>query len=211
MSKIVYIYTLSDPKNGQVRYVGKTEYVDKRLHQHIRDCNKSNNHKNCWIKSVLKNGEKPIFNILDEVEKSNWQYWEIYWIAQFKYWGFNLVNSTDGGEGNNNQIFTEKTRKKLSERFFGEKNPFFNKKHSEETKKILKHKRQFQKTNFEKLLECNKKRRKPVLQYDKLGILIKEWDSILEAEKFFNTRATISPCCLGKTKTSCGFIWKFKN
>lgn len=284
MSKIVYIYTLSDPKNGQVRYVGKTEYVDKRLHQHIRDCNKSNNHKNCWIKSVLKNGQKPIFNILDEVEKNNWQYWEIYWIAQFKSWGFNLVNSTDGGEcgpihfgdanpskrlevrekiskalkgkkvsdetkeklsqykGENHHGYgkpswnsgiktSEEVKIKLRELQSGENNNFYGKNHSAETKEKLRiintgkvlseeHKKKISEGGKGKHREpkseihkqiLSKLKRKPILQFDLSNNFIKEWESILSASKVYGCRVGIGNCCLGKTVTSRGYIWKFKN
>ena len=214
MRKHVFIYTLSDPKTGLVRYIGKTKYINKRLYQHLRDCNKSNNHKNFWIRSLLNENLMPIFDLIDEVEENEWQYWESFWICQFKSWGFKLTNSTDGGEGNNNQFFSKETRKKLSDKFSGSGNPFFNKKHSEETKEKMKFKKTFQ-TNFnvDKLLEHNKKRRKPVLQYDKQMNLICEWESVLEAAKKLNLIAThISDVCNGvKSRKSCGgYIWKHK-
>jgi hypothetical protein len=28
-----------------------------------------------------------------------WGFWEIYWINQFKTWGFELKNLTNGGDG----------------------------------------------------------------------------------------------------------------
>ena len=49
-----------------------------------------------------------------------------------------------------------------------------------------------------------------ILQYDLNDILIKEWDSIQQAEKeggFLHNK--ISMCCNGKNKTHKGFIWKF--
>ena len=53
---------------------------------------------------------------------------------------------------------------------------------------------------------------KPVLQYDKNMNLLNEFQSINEASRelgFFNTN--ISSCCIGKIKTSMGYIWRFKN
>lgn len=41
-----------------------------------------------------------------------------------------LCNLTDGGEGQVGVIFSEEQRKKLSEKYKGEKNPFYGKKHS---------------------------------------------------------------------------------
>lgn len=212
MRKFTFIYSLSDPISGQVRYIGKSDRIDKRLNEHIRESYKKKNYRDKWINSLISKGAHPVLEILDEVESNQWQYWEKYWISQFKIWGFKLVNSTDGGEGNNNQIFTLETRKKLSEKFSGEGNPFFNKKHSDETKKILKHKRQFQKTNFSKLLESNKNKRKPVIQYDKYGNIIKEWEYVLEAATKLGLIAShISSVCNKKRKSCGGYIWKFKN
>jgi GIY-YIG catalytic domain len=97
--KTVYIYTLSD-KLGTIRYVGKTQYLKQRLYAHIKEC-KSNNksHKISWIKSLLNNNERPQIEILDIVPESEWEYWEKYWIAQLRAWGFNLTNISLGGYG----------------------------------------------------------------------------------------------------------------
>lgn len=52
-----------------------------------------------------------------------------------------LVNMTDGGEGTNNYIKTKEVRenhsKLLKEKYKGENNPFYGKKHSEEVKKYI--------------------------------------------------------------------------
>ena len=53
---------------------------------------------------------------------------------------------------------------------------------------------------------------KPILQYDKTGNFIREWPSARKIEEetgIYNPN--ISKCCLGKLKTSGGYIWKFKN
>jgi hypothetical protein len=53
---------------------------------------------------------------------------------------------------------------------------------------------------------------KPVLQYDKQGNFIKEWNSITEAEFKLNLcKGRISSCCRYINKTAGGFIWRFKN
>lgn len=52
---------------------------------------------------------------------------------------------------------------------------------------------------------------KPVLQFSKTGEFIKEFSSIHEAAQEMNTsHVSISSACNGKSKSSCGFIWKFK-
>ncbi len=52
---------------------------------------------------------------------------------------------------------------------------------------------------------------KPILQFDLKGNFIREWNSIIEAErvlKIFQTN--IIKCCKGKYKSCGGFIWKYK-
>ena len=52
-----------------------------------------------------------------------------------------------------------------------------------------------------------------VLQYDKEGNFIREWDTMSEAEKYYNKNrisTNISSCCRNKCKTAYGYIWKYK-
>ncbi len=112
--KKTYIYSLSFPE-GNVRYVGKTNNPNERLNQHIYQAkrNKYNSHKNNWIRELLDNGNKPILEIIEEVEYDKWEDCEKYWINQFKYWNFKLININEGGNGL--KFHTEETRKLLSE------------------------------------------------------------------------------------------------
>ncbi len=54
---------------------------------------------------------------------------------------------------------------------------------------------------------------KPILQYDKQGNFIKEWNSAKEASIAIGKpeNSDIGRCCRGKGKTAHGFIWKFKD
>jgi group I intron endonuclease len=94
---IIYIYTLSDPLTGEIRYIGKTNNLKTRYQTHVTTIKKS--HCSRWIHSLIKNGSKPIMEVLDIVGESNWVLMEQYWISQFKTWGFRLCNHTQGGEG----------------------------------------------------------------------------------------------------------------
>lgn len=139
------IYTLTDPITNEIRYVGKTtKTLDERLTYHYYNLKKTKNkHKIHWFGKLSKLGLKPIIELVDEVDDKEWKFWERYWISQFKTWGFNLMNYLVGGEG-----FTPEDVKKLWERpeyrkaqvdrMTGEKNTFYGKKHSEETKEILR-------------------------------------------------------------------------
>lgn len=94
----VFIYCLKDPRNGDVRYIGKTGYLRKRLQKHLLDSSKSKSHLGNWLRSL--NGEKPLLVVLHEVsEKESWQVEERRYISCARALGVDLVNTTDGGEG----------------------------------------------------------------------------------------------------------------
>jgi hypothetical protein len=54
----------------------------------------------------------------------------------------------------------------------------------------------------------DRKRNKPVLQFDKQNNFIKEWPSISEAERQIG--GDIKSAVAGRQKTAAGFIWKMK-
>lgn len=51
-----------------------------------------------------------------------------------------------------------------------------------------------------------------IIQYDKIGNVIKEWSSIQEASNAYANghNGNISNCCKGKIKGVYGFVWKYK-
>lgn len=102
------------------------------------------------------------------------------------------------------QEFSDKTRKLMSENSKGEGNPFYGKKHSEESKQKMSNKRKSLDMSF-----CMKK----IVQKDKItGEKIKIWNSIAEIYIFFGSKPTnsiISKVCRGKQKTAYGYIWEY--
>lgn len=55
-------------------------------------------------------------------------------------------------------------------------------------------------------------RSQPIIQYTKDGKFVAEYESITEAERKNGIhQANISLVCLGKRKSTGGYIWKFKN
>lgn len=108
------IYTLSDPDTKEIRYVGKTvKSLKSRLSNHIYTSKKFNNYRCNWIQSILNRGKKPLIDVIDSCLWEESQELETYWIAQFKAWNFNLVNATNGGEGNLGIILTKERKDKL--------------------------------------------------------------------------------------------------
>jgi len=98
-SNKVYIYMLLCPITNHIRYVGKTSNPKNRFYTHISESKLRRTHKECWIFGLIQKNLKPILEILDEVEISEWEFWEKHYICLIRSWGFNLVNSTKGGEG----------------------------------------------------------------------------------------------------------------
>ena len=216
--KIVKIYVLFDPrKPKEIRYVGKTsQKLKRRLSTHICDArNKRYKHHNCnWIQSLLNEGVEPIIEEIDSIicytnDKKEWDWLEKYWISQIKSWGFNLTNLTDGGEGNQNQVFPEDHYKKISEKLKNRPRPLWVRdKISKSNKGKAKSKAHIENTRKGIIA----KQGRPVLQYDLHGNFIKEWDYLKQAATYYNVDpSSLMNCCKGKHKKSAGYVWKYKN
>ena len=95
---MIYIYGLVCPINKNIRYIGKTQNIKQRYSGHLRDNSKT--HKVNWIKSLKHKNLTPEIIILETLENdSDWQAKEKTWIAKAKENKWDLVNSTDGGDG----------------------------------------------------------------------------------------------------------------
>lgn len=73
-----------------------------------------------------------------------------------------------------------------------------------------------QNQNYEKAISNKihvhtQKEGKKILQFSKSGQFIKEWESISSVSRELGyTREGVRDCCLGKQKSSFGFVWKYK-
>lgn len=67
-----------------------------------------------WIKGLKKEGLKPILEIIDEVDKIEWKFWEKHYISLYKSWGFRLTNLTEGGDEVPEQFVTKRDNRKGS-------------------------------------------------------------------------------------------------
>jgi len=194
---MTYIYTLSD-KTG-VRYIGKSNDPLTRFKVHLKESKYKRTRKEKWIFSLLNNNEKPILEILDEVEECDWEFFERFWISQFKSWNFLIINGTDGGEGSNGfegKVHSKETKlklKKISDTYFSVKNN-----RDELSSKI--------KLAFEKNPYLNSKK---VYQYDLDNNFIKE-TTINQANKELNIpKSNITECCKGRRNRAGKYIWKY--
>ena len=119
-------------------YIGQTIKEEKRFKQHINDAiNKKDN--NIFHRALRKYGlENFVYCVIEEnVLRENLNMREMDWIEYYDsfYCGYNMT------AGGNQTIFSEEFKRKMSEsrkgQFTGEKNSFYGKHHSEETKNKL--------------------------------------------------------------------------
>ncbi len=100
MNETTFIYGLFDPRNCQLRYIGKANNLPKRLKQHIHFARHgAKSYKNTWIRSLLFEGLEPSIEALEEVSIDKWEGIEKEWLAECKKFGLRLTNTTEGGLG----------------------------------------------------------------------------------------------------------------
>ena len=81
---MISIYILLE--NNMPVYLGKTNEPLRRLKEHRVN----------FTKDV-------ILEVIDEVEESEWMFWEQWWIELFNSWNIVLLNKNRGGGGPNQQ------------------------------------------------------------------------------------------------------------
>lgn len=223
MGEFAYIYALEYPE-GNIRYIGKTVNLRKRYHRHINDARKyTSSHKLAWIRSILNHNDIPYVSIVDKVPLKDWQYWERYYIQYYREQGYNLVNTTDGGDGNQNP--SEEIRSKISEGLKGISTGYPKGKKRSETDRQAnsERKKQYFAThsvwNKDKgaLLEPEQNyvgrinlKTRHIYQCDLNGVVLKEWRSVSVACHSLGFRRGGIADCLHKGRDSAyGFIWKY--
>ena len=107
----------------------------------------------------------------------------------------------------------EESKRKMSEAQTGEKNHWYGKHRSEETKKKIseantgKHPSEETRKKISQSMGVN-----GILQFSKDGELIAEYSSLTEASRQTGcNNSHICECCKGKQKSCGGYIWKYKN
>lgn len=132
-----YIYTLTDPRDNLVKYVGCTTNVKRRMwsHQSVRYTNPNSK----WAIGLVEKGLYPIIDLIDVVPFEDHVYWERFYIQEFRK-KFNLLNKLKGGEGVVPGLFAGENNPMYGVHLTGEKNHFFGKSHTDATKDILRKK-----------------------------------------------------------------------
>ncbi len=96
------VYGLVDPRDGQLRYVGKSCSGKRRARQHANPTRviKDFTHKGNWVKGLVAVGLRPEIEVLESVvDSQELDEAERFWIAYYRALGCRLTNLTDGGDG----------------------------------------------------------------------------------------------------------------
>lgn len=123
------------------RYIGQSIDIYKRWRQHKNELN-NDTHRNEHLQNAWKIYKECSFRffIVEECDVFDLNSREVYYINLFKVENRNYGYNIEPG-GNSNKIIPNETRIKMSlakSDYFGEKNSFYGKHHSEDTKKYLR-------------------------------------------------------------------------
>ena len=187
---MVGIYKITNPE-GKV-YIGQAINIEKRKKHYARlGCKRQYK----LFNSLKKYGwYQHVFEIIEECSIEQLDEKEIYYKQQFidkQKWEMALFYYINDNNAMGPQsIETRLKKKKIAlEKGFGKWNK------GADHSKVGEH------------LKINNSKLKPVLQYDLKGIFIKEWISVNEAAR---TYKGVPNVLTGRSKTSGGFKWKFK-
>lgn len=192
MAYCVYCHT--NKINGK-KYIGITKQTpDKRWK------NENGYSSQHFSRAIQKYGWNNFEHtiLMNNLTKNQACYYERFYIKKYETTlpekGYNETLGGDGG-GMYNKHHTQEAREKISEarKIIGFSET--HKRHISESKTGIKH-----------------HLARPVYQYSKDGTFIKKWDYMNEAAKTLNlSRGAISNVCLGRAKTSGGFVWSYKD
>lgn len=136
MASQFLIYGLTDPRTGEIRYVGQSSTGFARPSSHgseskLRSAERT--YKTRWIRQLKKLGLSYDIVILEEVPGvSDLDDRERFWISRLKHVGNQLTNSTEGGHGTRGFKHREESKLKSSLSQSGPKNHGYGKRQSEE-------------------------------------------------------------------------------
>lgn len=88
------IYALVDPRDGQVRYVGRTVDPDKRLEEHWSSKTPLGTDKEAWLWALYEAERFPTMFVIDEVPDHAAKGHEHVWMARMLRASESLVNTT---------------------------------------------------------------------------------------------------------------------
>lgn len=104
---LCHIYVLIDPRDGRIRYVGKSTDPARRLRFHLWKARAGIvDPKYAWLRQLIAGRFEPIVNIVETVWNTDDRLWwaaESAWIAWYRARGYDLTNIELGGLGTRNR------------------------------------------------------------------------------------------------------------
>lgn len=101
--KPTFIYGLIDPRNNQLRYIGKTVLSPEgrtKVHRWRARRHPHKRHSMAWLLNLEAAGLRPEVLTIEVVPPvADWVEAEQFWIGYFRFIGADLCNHTIGGEG----------------------------------------------------------------------------------------------------------------
>lgn len=95
--KLVAIYALIDPRDNDIRYIGRANCEIERFKAHLTDTYES--YKVRWIAKLKELNLQPILQVICRVPEIEWEETEKMFIAFYKSIGCRLTNLSAGGDG----------------------------------------------------------------------------------------------------------------
>jgi group I intron endonuclease len=221
MDAIVGIYKITSPSKSV--YIGQSVNIPKRFRQYQRlDCKSQPRVYN----SLRKHGvEKHRFDILCQCDLHELNEMEAFYVDLYQSFNHEKgMNLKSGGSSTGHH--SEETRRKISLANTGKKKTaaenewnrirqLGEKSHRYGVKFTKEHRGKISKAlmGHEVSISTREKisiaRSKPIEQHSLDGVFIKQHNSTLEAARELNVNPlAITACLNGRSKTSCGFIWR---
>lgn len=202
------IYKATNKINGKM-YIGQTaRTLDVRMAEHARHSNTP--FDRAVQKYGMENFDVETIDTASSIDELNQK--EIYWIKYYNTYGDNGYNACIGGENTKGYHHREESKAKMSEAkrrmYIGENNPFYGKRHSEETCKRFSEQRTGRKLSpeWKRHLSESSSIKVKVINIETGEI----FNSIKEAADKYNIAPThISRVCRGRRNKTGGYHWKY--
>lgn len=204
---MMIVYTFKNKINNKY-YVGQTcRTFEERTKEHLR------HNKTAFDKALKKYGiENFDYAVIDEAhDMDELNKKEIFWIKHFNSlapFGYNLCIGGGNTKGYRHRTESkEKMRLAKKGTFLGKENPFYGKKHTDETRQKMKEAWTEERKEQLRLMAKTRKQHTVKVRNVDTGEV---FDSVKKAAEKYGLKGThISRVCKGKRKTTGGFKWEY--